>query len=370
MNFDRTAPGGGVDVVCRLEHAKAYLEWNFFFINRREEEKGIVRVCLADRKGNVVMECRKALQEEEPVEGILMQPYFWQGQREPYLYEMEAVLTDCSGRIMDSLTGQIPLRELRNRKTGNEMELLLNGVPFIPKAVFYSLPDGDAVVRQRQILEDLQQIKRLGSNCVCVKKEEPARLFLEFSRLCDRYGILVFVQEEQGRGEWQERKEGQGRADEPEREGSRAEEEDIGREREEGRQREWAYYQDRKVRMEPGENIPDFRSVENGLFMPGSRYPTSLYYKYMARWTEEPFIYLAPESVKKLKSGNFSVHCYSNSNRVALYTDGVLFEFQRGEEEFVFREIPAKKPCVMLTAEGEGCGTALSIHKILLSNCD
>lgn len=171
-----------------------------------------------------------------PVEGILMQPYFWQGQREPYLYEMEAVLTDCSGRIMDSLTGQIPLRELRNRKTGNEMELLLNGVPFIPKAVFYSLPDGDAVVRQRQILEDLQQIKRLGSNCVCVKKEEPARLFLEFSRLCDRYGILVFVQEEQGRGEW-------------------------------------VYHQDRKVRMEPGENIPDYRSVNNGLFMPGSRYP-------------------------------------------------------------------------------------------------
>lgn len=333
MNFDRTAPGGGVDVVCRLEHAKAYLEWNFFFINRREEEKGIVRLCLADRRGNVVMECRKALQEEEPVEGILMQPHFWQGEREPYLYEMEAVLTDRSGRIMDILAGQIPLRELRNRKMGNKMELLLNGVPFIPKAVFYSLPDGDAVVRQRQILEDLQQIKRLGSNCVCVKKEEPARLFLEFSRLCDRYGILVFVQEEQGRGEW-------------------------------------VYHQDRKVRMEPGENIPDYRSVNNGLFMPGSRYPASLYYKYMAKWTEEPFIYLAPESVKRLKSGNFSVCCYSNSNRVALYTDGVLFEFQRGEEEFVFREIPAKTPCVMLTAEGEGCGTSLSIHKILLSNCD
>ena len=119
--------------------------------------------------------------------------------------------------------------------------------------------------------------------------------------------------------------------------------------------------------MQCQENIPDYRSMENGLFLPGSRYPTSLYYKYKAKWSDEPFIYLAPESVQKLQSGNYSVCCYSNCSRVALYADGILFEFQKGKGEFIFREIPARSPCVMLTAEGEGCTTSLSVHKLLLS---
>ena len=400
MKFDRTAPGGGVDVICRLENAKLYLEWNFYVIQEEEsstseepeEIQGIIRICLTDRNGNVVMECLKALQEEEPIKGILLQPHLWRGAKEPYLYEMEAVLTDRNGRCIDRFRRQLPLRDLRNRDIGSGMEMLLNGVPFVSKAVCYSLPDA-GVEAQRQMLEDMQQIIQLGANCVCMKKEEPAKFFWQFCELCDRYGILVFVGEKQGRQEGegrQKRQEKQGRVEgqerkEREEENERKEEERQGKDerrereerqegerrqkREEGDERDWVCSWDRKVRMACSEKVPDYCGVKNGLFLQGSRYPTSLYYKYKAKWTEKPFIYLAPESVKKLKSGNYSVCCYSNCSRVALYADGILFEFQKGKGEFIFREIPAKSPCVMLTAEGEGCSTSLSVHKLLLPSC-
>ena len=49
---------------------------------------------------------------------------------------------------------------------------------------------------------------------------------------------------------------------------------------------------------------------------------------------------------------------------MALYSDGVLFEFLSGQEEFIFQEVPAKGPCVMLSAEGEGSSMSLSFHKM------
>ena len=64
-----------------------------------------------------------------------------------------------------------------------------------------------------------------------------------------------------------------------------------------------------------------------------------------------------------MESGNYTALCYSNCDKVALYSDGLLFEFKSGEGAFSFREVPARTPSVMLTAEGEGCGESLSVHK-------
>lgn len=95
----------------------------------------------------------------------------------------------------------------------------------------------------------------------------------------------------------------------------------------------------------------------------GSRGLSSCFYLYKARWSDELFVYIVPESVSILPSGNLKATVYSNSDRVALYSDGILFEFQSGKEEFIFREIPAKGPCIMLSAEGGGCRMSLSFHK-------
>lgn len=62
--------------------------------------------------------------------------------------------------------------------------------------------------------------------------------------------------------------------------------------------------------------------------------------------------------------------CYSSCGRVALYTDGELFEFRKGDGEFVFQEVPARTPCIMLSAEGDGCSGALSVHKSFVKSMD
>lgn len=95
----------------------------------------------------------------------------------------------------------------------------------------------------------------------------------------------------------------------------------------------------------------------------GSSGLSSLFYLYKARWSDEPFVYIVPESVSFLPSGNLRATVYSNNDRVALYSDGILFEIQSGKKEYIFQEIPAKGPCVMLSAEGDGCSMSFSFHK-------
>lgn len=338
MRFDRMAPGGGVDVKCRLENARAYLEWSFYVMGDSGQaaghgspwpSRGTVRVCLKDYRGDVVMEGIKPLGEEEPLEGILLKPHLWDGTKDPYLYRAEAVLTDERGRILDGCSGKIPLRSLESRKNCGEWEVLLNGEIFRPRPVFYALPDdGSQAGNQSVIMEDLRQMIGLGANLVCIGKEGTEGHLASFARLCDRYGLLACARGQEG---------------------------------------QWEFVRNRNVKICFREETPVYRGEERGLFLPGDTRPTSLYYRYKARWGKEPFVYLAPDSVAKLKSGNYSVCCYSNCGRVALYTDGSLFEFQKGQEEFIFREIPAKSPCIMLNAEGDGCAAALSVHKMSLS---
>ncbi|MCM1539993.1 MAG: hypothetical protein NC121_01900 [Blautia sp.] len=92
----------------------------------------------------------------------------------------------------------------------------------------------------------------------------------------------------------------------------------------------------------------------------------SLFYRYKAKWNDEPFVYIVPESISVLPSRNLSVTVYSNCSRVVLYSDGELFEFQSGSEAFIFQEVPAKGPCVMLSAEGDDCGISLSVHRTFI----
>lgn len=89
----------------------------------------------------------------------------------------------------------------------------------------------------------------------------------------------------------------------------------------------------------------------------------SLFYQYKAKWSDELFVYIVPENISVLPSGNLKVTVYSNCSRVVLYSDGELFEFQSGKEEFIFQEVPAKGPCLMLSVEGDDCSMSLSVHK-------
>lgn len=91
--------------------------------------------------------------------------------------------------------------------------------------------------------------------------------------------------------------------------------------------------------------------------------PTSLFYRYKARWSTEPFVYISLDSLRREKDGNFSITVYSSQKKAALYVDGVLFEFQSGQGEFIFREIPFSKLFLCLTAEAGECTMSLTVHK-------
>lgn len=319
MRFDRRSAGGGVEAACRLDNGKAVLEWRFSFtdmeepVHGREEgpaERRSVHVRLVDREGCVAVECEQDPYEEETLTSVMVQPHLWNGVRYPYLYHMEAELTDGDGRRLDRLCRSFPLRSIRG-KSGTGEGLLLNDVPFTPRMVRYTLPAAaSGAAMQQRMLEDLRQLVAVGANSVLVEeeREELTRILLP---LCDRVGLLACAGARRG----------------------------------------------------TEEEIPLFRGEEDSFFLPDGKRPSSLFYRYKARWSEEPFVYIVPESVRRLGSGNYTALCYSNCARVALYSDGVLFEFQRGEGEFVFREFPARGPCVMLTAEGDGCSESLSVHK-------
>lgn len=402
MKFDREAPGEGAEAVCSLENGKAVLEWRFYFAEESEDcmgaEKGAVgsgtrkrpesmadsgqqsstertvqndsgwdlksqtmlRLALMDMQGNTVLEGLQPLLEEEPLRCILLHPRLWNGTKDPYLYRLEAYLTDRDGRCLDHISRPLPLRTLAG--TGEAEQLSLNGEPLERRAVSYcptfAVSEAEC---QRLMAKDFGQLLRLGANCVFVEGMEG--LGRPFMRLCDRYGFLLFSREKRGAGyacfcgddradtknriPWEESvpcfRGGKGCLF-PEADGLSG----------------FSFCRDSGL---PGSLLPRDSGLPASLFFGDSNLPTSLFYRYLAKWSRDPFVYLVPESVKRLKSGNYSVCCYSNCERIVLYSDGALFEFQRGKEEFTFSEVPARTPCVMLMAEGDGCSASLSLSK-------
>lgn len=269
------------------------------FFLEEEDQEGILRLTVTDAEGKTMLECIRRQSEEEPAQTILLQPHLWNGVRDPYLYTLEAMLLDKMGTCRDRLRRPLALYDLEYR-SGKGM--FLNGNSFEERAVRYYLPEMTAE-GQHRTLKDLRLLRELGANTIYAEQQEgPIKPFLQ---LCQRVGFLA----------------GAGR-----------------------------------------DKVPVFRGEDECLFSEDTG-PTALFYRYKARWCREPFVYIVPESVKPGEDGNYTAVVYSNCSRVALYSDGILHEFQSGSEEFVFRGIPGKHPYLILTAEAEDCTESLSIHK-------
>lgn len=306
MRFDRKAPGQGVKASCRCESGRAYLDWEVFLLESEERERaGILCLYLSDRQGGTVLQCVGSPGEEEPMKSVLLQPRLWNGMADPYLYTLEAFLLDEEGICRDRLTRQLALYSLTWQG-----DLFLNGVRFDERAVKYGLPETESPAQLlKTVNRDLQRLLEMGANCLHMEEEEGQRISGMIPGLCERLGFLV-----------------------------------------------------RPVNA--GSALPAYRGTENSL-VDRCGIPTAEFYRYKARWSAEPFVYISPESVRRQENGSYSAVVYSNSTRVALYSDGMLHEFQSGCCEFLFRGIPAKKPCLCLAAETENSRFALSLHKSL-----
>ncbi len=175
----------------------------------------------------------------------------------------------------------------------------LNGRSFVIRAVKWDATD---ILKVRGVLTVLEELRLMGANALYLPENNCTE---EFSQTCAEMGFLIFQNVE---------------------------------------------------KMD--NSIP----ACSQLFLLKAPFFTDLYYCYKAKWSKEPFVYMSMESIQKNEKGNLSMKIYSNQKKVALYIDGVLFEFMTGGQEYLFEEIPIKKYPAVLTAEAGECRMAVTIY--------
>lgn len=200
---------------------------------------------------------------------------------------------------LDLLERKFPLRTLEELSTKG---YYLNGEAFLVRPIVYSLPPQPSpdVSRLEQMQRELQLYKEMGANTICLQVPEYDD---DFVQLCDKMGFLVWCGDTKGQ---------------------------ITK-------------------------SCDLLSLQDAN-------PTDLYYYKKACWSKEHFLYIVNKSLKQQKNGNYSLTVYSNQKKVALYVEGVLFEFQVSTPEFLFEEIPAGKRPLQLTAEAGECRVSITMY--------
>ncbi|MBO5487401.1 MAG: hypothetical protein J5988_10830 [Eubacterium sp.] len=187
-------------------------------------------------------------------------------------------------------------------RTLEEMEgkgWFLNGKPFEIRAVKWDAMD---ILKVRGVLSVLEELRSMGANALYLPEDNCTE---EFSQICAEMGFVIFQNVE---------------------------------------------------KLE--KSLP----ACSQLFFLKAPFFTDFYYCYKARWSKESFVYLSMNSIRKNEKGTLSLKVYSNQKKVALYIDGVLFEFLTGGQEYLFEEIPVKKYPAVLTAEAGECRMAVTIY--------
>nr|WP_318685236.1 hypothetical protein [uncultured Acetatifactor sp.] len=188
MKFDRTAPGGGVEVYCTLQPGKAFLEWKFYVTGciKGEERDALIKVFVYGRDGNLILEGMQFAQEEELLKSVLLYPHLWRSSEDPYLYRAEIFLVGETGQE-DSLSLRIPIRCFRKIQGKG---WFLNEEPFRQKAVRYDKNTKE--MSEECIRRELTCFLDAGANTICIR--EPHKQSLIFYELCEELGLVVWTQ--------------------------------------------------------------------------------------------------------------------------------------------------------------------------------
>ncbi len=305
IRFDRAAPGEGMILYHRIENGKAYLEFQFFLKENTMAEAGanlqnyFADICVYDMSDRLALEIVYPLQEEELAKGMLLHPHLWRGVSDPYLYLVKVTIWN---REQPSVSLDVLERQMPLR-TFSELTnkgWFLNGEMWKVQAVTYHPACQEKEVGwQERIYKNLQRIKEMGANTICLNQLQNVD---DVTRLCDKMGLLVWY----------------------------------------------------------GEEIKGIPQMEE--LLSAKAVPTDLYYYYKAAWSKEPFVYILRQSLKCQENGNFALTVYSNQEKVALYVEGVLFEFQMGAPEFHFEDIPATKYPLQLTVEAGECRVSYTAY--------
>ena len=293
-------------IYSRIENGKAYLEFQFFLKTDETDVDCVADIRVYDMSGKLVLEIEYPMREEEPAKGMLLHPRLWRGMEDPSLYSVKVQLQlrkQSENKIcevtLDTLEKQLPLRMLKNQFAKG---YFLNGEAYAVRPIVYHLPSQSSpdISRLEQMQRELQLYKEMGANTICLQVPEYDD---DFVQLCDKMGFLVWCGD---------------------------------------------------VKEQIAQSC-DLLTLEASV-------PTDLYFYKKACWSKEPFLYIVNKSLKRQKNGNYSLTVYSNQKKVALYVEGVLFEFQVSAPEFLFEEIPAGKCPLQLTAEAGECRVSMTVY--------
>lgn len=377
MMFDRETPGKGMEIYTKIENGKALLEFAFFVDEAgiTEPDRNMEDVCillhLSDGNGALVLELCHPLRSEEPARGMLLHPHLWNSTEDPYLYKVEAQLLKKAGYRTDiTIESKSKGMEWERLEVCDELHTVLalctfqnipgkgwflNGSPFSPRAVGYRLlfgehemlQDGNGEAQSRSVKhkpeqsekeyrrkyleEDLRRLQETGANTIYLLEGNPEP---EFYELCCEKGFAVWSSA--GRGALRTTVNAA-------RSGINA----AGP----------AY----------AAGLPVLYGTGNGLFTRKDHLPTDVFYYYKAKWSKVPFVYLCRNSLICSENGYYRVTAYSNQKKVALYVEGILFEFQTGAPEFIFMDISIKHFPVVLTAEAGNCSMSVTAYESNIS---
>ena len=342
MHFNKEALGDGLTVFSNVENGKAIIELTAYLQEAVSEEpqtgksetepsKMEVKADDADIEAGYkvvnnlwvefqILDCEDRVtaiacvpaEEITTVKCLLIYPHLWNGMEDPCLYTVQAMLL-CEGRILDEVQ---TWHAVRTFQTLPIKGFCLNDKPIDIKGIYYTeedLESRDSNRLTQQMLRDLQSICAIGANTICVGRKVMNQ---EFFHKCDEMGFIV----------WKN----------PDTDSCR--------------------------------DFPElYGNGENALMSPDGRRKRDLYYYYKACWTKEPFVHLCGHE-DALREGDMTcVMVYSNQKKVALYVNGILFEFKEGAPEFQFEDIPLKSGSTVISAQSGECYTSMTIQKIYAS---
>lgn len=295
---------------------------------------GYFHIYLWDEKGLPVFECTHPVVEEEPCVLNLLHPHLWEGVENPYLYRLEVYAQDRVSEGESCRMHGLELMDTRLLALRTLQEIpgkgwFLNGLAFSPKCVQY--PSIGAVYNRGEqefwsrFEQRLCSLAKMGANMIALTSVEGMsdRECILLREYCDRYGLILYV------GEICE-------ADK-------------------------ASEQANPLRLFSNDDT----CVMGDAVLGSMGLPTEAYYRYKARWSKEPFVYISAESFSKQSDGSYRIMVYSNRKKIVLLVNGKVFAFREDGPEFSFQDMQIKSFPVSFAAEAEECSMTVVCYRAM-----